>query len=144
MTGAGRRLVRRLPAWMRRQPIEVMVCLVGIPTGLLSLAGLATSRALDQVLPWWVTKLWALCLIAGCAAWLGGLTSAREVDGRMVLWRLPLLLLGLRLLSTAAAVYGVAIVVTAGWAGVLASWPLWVVALGTTVRRLDLADRVRR
>lgn len=135
-------LIRHLPMWVRAAPIDAMVAVFGIPAGLSSLLGLAPSRALT-LLPWWAGKLWALCLILGCAAWLAGLASVREVDGRLAVGHLPVLLLGLRLLSMAALVYGATIIVTSGWAGVLAAWPLLVLALGTTVRCVDLTDRAR-
>lgn len=136
-------LVRRLPAWVRAAPIEVMVAVFGIPSGLAAMLGPASSRALAELLPWWAGKLWAVCLVAGCIAWLAGLSSVREVDGRLTVGRLPIMLLGLRLLSMAAAVYGTAIIVISGREGLLAAWPLLVLALGTAVRCADLSNRAR-
>ena len=140
MAGLMRRLVRRLPPWVRKQPISVMAAVFGIPAGVTSLFGQARSAALAELLPWWAGKMWALCLAAGCAAWLAGLSSTRQINGQLVVERLALLLLGLRLLSMAAAVYGAALIITSGWAGLLAAWPLMVLALGLTVHLLDLAD----
>lgn len=107
-------LIRRLPAWVRTQPLDCMFAILGIPSGLVSLLGVARSRALDQLLPVWAVRLWAVCL------------------------------LGLQLLSVATLVYFVAIIVIGGWGGVLVAWPLLVVSAATWVRRADLVDRQRR
>ncbi|MDF5758628.1 hypothetical protein [Spongiactinospora sp. TRM90649] len=133
-----RHLVLRLPVWIRAQPLDCMFALLGILPGVASLAGLATSRALETLLPWWAAQLWALILIVGCGCWLAGASSVRERDGHLVASRLPLFLLGLRLLSLACLVYAVAIVVISGWAGLLAAYPLLVGAAGLYIRRVGL------
>lgn len=132
------RLVGRLPVWARTQPIDVMFALLGIPSGVAALSGIARSRALALLLPHWATYLWGVCLVAGCIAYLAGLTSLRERDGHLVITRLPVLLFGLQILSPAALVYGVAIIVISGWAGLLAAWPLLVAAIATWIRRVEL------
>uniref|UniRef100_UPI003F49920D hypothetical protein n=1 Tax=Nonomuraea sp. CA-251285 TaxID=3240002 RepID=UPI003F49920D len=136
--GLSARLVSRLPVWVRQQPIDAMFALLGIPSGLAALTGLATSRALMAVLPDWAAVLWGLCLVAGCACYLSGLMSMRERDGRLVITRLGVLMLGLQIISPAALVYGVAIIVASGWAGLLAAWPLIVAAAATWIRRTEL------
>lgn len=128
----------RLPVWVRTQPIDATFALLGIPSGLTLLVGPARSRALEAVLPHWATYLWAMSLVLGCLAWLAGLTSVRMRDGRLVITRLPVLLLGLQILSPAALVYGLTIILVGGWAGVLAAWPLFVVAAATFIRRVEL------
>lgn len=138
-----RRLVRRLPVWVRTQPLDCMFALLGLPSGVISLIGVVRSRALEELLPWWATRLWAVCLLVGCVAWLAGASGVRERDGQLVATRLPAWMLGLHLLSLACAVYGTAIIVIAGWAGLLAAYPLIVGAAGTYIRRVDLADRYR-
>jgi hypothetical protein len=138
-----RRLVARLPVWARTQPLDCMFALLGLPSGVLSLLGVVRSRAMEELLPWWATRLWAVCLLVGCVAWLAGASSVRERDGLVVATRLPAWMLGLHLLSLACAVYAVAIIVVGGWAGVLAAYPLVVAAAGTYIRRVDLVDRFR-
>lgn len=141
MTGPLARLVHRLPVWVQAQPLDCMFALLGILPGLASLAGLASSRALDMLLPWWAARLWALILVVGCGCWLVGASSVRERDGLLVATRLPAYLLGLHLLSLACLVYGVAIIMVGGWGGLLAGYPLLVGAAGLYIRRVGLARR---
>ncbi|RCG19126.1 hypothetical protein DQ384_38260 [Sphaerisporangium album] len=136
-----RRLVLRLPAWVRTQPMDTMFAVMGLPSAVATLCNLTSSRALDTLLPWWATRLWAVCLLVGCAAWLTGLASVREHEGRLVVTRLPVLALGLQLLSITCLVYAVAIIAVAGWDGVLAAYPLIVATLATYMRRVDLTIR---
>lgn len=141
MTGPLPRLVRRLPVWVQAQPLDCMFALLGILPGLASLAGVASSKALDALLPWWAVRLWAVILLVGCACWLAGASSVRERDGQLVATRLPAFLLGLHLLSLACFVYGTAIIVIGGWAGLLAAYPLLVGAAGLYIRRVGLSRR---
>lgn len=141
MTGPLPRLVRRLPVWVQAQPLDCMFALLGILPGLASLAGVASSRALDVLLPWWAVRLWAVILLVGCVCWLAGASSVRERGGQLVASRLPAFLLGLHLLSLACLVYGVAIVVIGGWGGLLASYPLLTSAAGLYIRRVGLSRR---
>jgi hypothetical protein len=136
-----RRLVVHLPVWAQTQPISVMCVLLGAPAGLAALVGPARSPALDVVLPLWARSLWAACLLTGCLAWGAGLVSMRRDGDRLVIRRLPAMILGLQLISLTAAVYGTAIIVVGGWAGVLAAWPLSVVAAGTAVEQAVLGNR---
>jgi hypothetical protein len=138
-----RYLVRRLPIWVRTQPLDATLALFGIPPALAALLGQLRSAALAELLPWLAIRLWAVCLLIGCAAWLAGLMSMREENGQLLISRLPILILGLALVSVSAVVYGVAILIASGWAGALAAWPLLVAAAGTYLRRVDLSDRYR-
>lgn len=137
------RIVRRLPVWVRANPMDCTLVMLGIPGGVLSLAGVARSSALAEILPWWGPALWSAALVVGCAAWLVGLTSVREADGRLVITRMPAMLLGLQVVSMSALTYGVMIVATAGWAGLVASLYVFVVGAGTWIRRVDLLMRFR-
>lgn len=141
MNGPLVRLVRRLPIWVQAQPLDCMFAMLGILPGLASLAGLASSRALDLLLPWWAVRLWAAILLIGCACWLAGASSVKERDGQLVATRLPAFLLGLHLLSLACLVFGAAIIVIGGWGGLLAAYPLLVGAAGLYIRRVGLARR---
>jgi hypothetical protein len=123
--------------------MDVMFVFLGIPSGILNLAGLARSNALVNVLPGWGTKVWAVAILAGCVMWLVGLTSITENNGHLVLTRMPALLLGLYLVSLTTLVYGVALIVFSGWSGFLASVPLFVISGGTWLRRVDFSSRFR-
>ncbi|MFI9552657.1 hypothetical protein [Nonomuraea endophytica] len=132
------RLVGRLPAWVRTQPIDAMFALFGLPSGLTLLAGQARSRALETVLPLWANYLWGVCLVLGCAAYLIGLTSGRFRDGRLVITRIAALVFALQVLSPAALVYGLTILLVSGWGGLLAAWFPLVAAAATWIRRVEL------
>lgn len=106
---------------------------MGLPSGIAALLGPASSRALDTLLPPWARPLWAVCLIVGCVAWAAGITSVRQRGERLVITRLHVMVLGLRLLSLAALVYALAILIVSGWAGILAAFPLLSVSFGTAV-----------
>lgn len=141
MTGPLPRFVRRLPVWVQAQPLDCMFALLGILPGIASLAGVASSKALETLLPWWAVRLWAVILLVGCVCWLAGASSVRERDGQLVATRLPAYLLGLHLLSLACLVFGTAIIVIGGWAGLLAAYPLLVGAAGLYIRRVGLSRR---
>jgi hypothetical protein len=135
-----RRLVRRLPLWVRAQPLDTLLSVLGIPSGVASLVGAADSRALAALLPQWAVYLWSINLIVGCVCWLAGASSVREQDGHLVTRRLPIYVLGLHLLSLSCAVYGVAILVIGGAAGLLGGYPLLVIATGLYIRRVNLTE----
>lgn len=141
--GLSSRVVRKLPTWVRINPLDVMFVCMGIPSSLVSLVGVARSNALTNVLPWWGPKLWSASLLVGCVAWLVGLTSITENNGVLVLTRMPSLLLGLHLVSMACLTYAVVVTIAAGWAGLLPSVIYLVVAGGTWLRRVDLSSRVK-
>lgn len=136
-----RRLVRHLPVWVQQEPLGVMCVLLGLPSGLAALIGPASSRALDTLLPFWARPLWAGCLVLGCLAWAAGITSVRQRGHQLVITRLPVMILGLQLISLAALVYGLAIIVLSGWAGLLAAFPLFAVSFGTAVEAAVHANR---
>jgi hypothetical protein len=120
-----------------------MFVFLGIPSGLLNIAGLTRSNALASVLPWWGVKVWSVAILAGCVMWLIGLTGITANNGHLVLTRMPALLLGLYLVSMTTLTYGIALIVAAGWGGVLAAVPLFVVAGGTWLRRVDFSSRFK-
>lgn len=137
------RVVQRLPKWVRVNPLDVMFVFMGIPSSIATLAGVARSNALTNVLPWWGPRLWAAALLIGCVSWLAGLTSIQENNGVLVLTRMPALLLGLHLVSIACLAYAVVVIVATGWTGVLAATAYLVVAGGTWLRRVDFSSRFR-
>ena len=85
--------------------------------------------------------MWAAALLAGCVAYLIGVTSVKEMLGTLVITRLPALLLGLHLISIAAGTYAVVVLMFAGWAGVVPAVAYLVICLGTWVRRVDVRGR---
>lgn len=138
------RFVRKFPPWVLVAPLDAMLCVMGIPAGVLSAINVARSVSLIELLPSWGRLLWSLCLLFGCIAWLIGLTSMKEINGHTVVSRMPILIFGLYLVSLSAFVYGVALIVVVGLPGLLAAWPILVFAAGTWLRRLDLVGRFRR
>lgn len=137
------RIVRRLPAWVRLTPMDVMFAVMGLMSSVGSLLGITEPSSITRVLPEWGAVLWSVCLLVGCMAWLAGLTSVKENNGSFVLRRMPALLLGLYLVSLAAFAYGVVIMIFAGLAGVFPGLTLLAVAGGTYLRRVDFASRFR-
>lgn len=141
--GISGRIVRRLPRWVRVSPLDVMFVILGLPSSLAAILGLARSNALADVLPWWGVRLWSAALFVGCVAWLVGLTSIQENNGVLVLTRMPTLLLGLHLVSISTATYAVVLILISGWTGLLAAMAYLVVAGGTWLRRVDFTSRYR-
>jgi hypothetical protein len=136
------RIVRKLPKWVRVSPLDVMFVFLGLPSSLAAVVGVAQSNALD-VLPWWGPKLWAVALFIGCLAWLVGLTSVRETNGILILTRMPILLLGLHLVSITCLTYAAVLILFSGWTGVLAATAYLVISFGTWLRRVDYMARHR-
>lgn len=142
--GLQTKILRRLPPGIRVYPLDAMLALLGLPSGISALVGLASSRALDELLPVASRALWAACLIIGSACWLWGVLGTRIVDGLMEMRRVPIMILGLYLLSSAALVYAVALLMLSGIQALLAAWSLLAFSAGLYLRRIDLAAQYRR
>lgn len=138
------RVIAKLPVWVRTAPLDATFCVLGIPSSALTVLGFARSPTLVELLPNWGFLLWSACLFVGCSTWLAGLVSIKENNGHMIVTRMPVMIFGLYLVSLAATVFGLALVLIGGWNGVLAAWPVLVFAAGTYLRRVDLATRFRR
>jgi hypothetical protein len=97
------------------------------------------------MLPVWTETLWSAVLLIGCVAWLLGIISTRlDIEtNTVIIGRVPAMLLGLSLVCIAALVYAVAVIVSAGWSGVLASLYPFAIAGGTYIRRADILGRLR-
>jgi hypothetical protein len=121
-----------------------MLAGMAVPAGLANLAGLASSAALDQLLATAVRTLWAGCLIIGALAWLVGVLAVETRDGVLIFRRLSMMIFGMHLLSLAALVYAVALLVLNGWSAAMAAWPLLTFAAGLHIRRVDLAGTYRQ
>jgi hypothetical protein len=135
------RLVARLPVWVRTQPMDLLIVALCLQTGLVNLFGWGPTRPLEAAMPWWATRLWAVCLLAGSGCWLAGLTGIHERDGMLVATRLPVLLLGLRLLSLIMPVYFAAVAAIGGWQTLLPTWVLLLAAALIFVRYAELINR---
>lgn len=141
--GLQSRIIRRLPVWVRSNPLDVMFIVILTPSSVLSLAGIAQSNAMAQTLPWWGTKIGALMMLVGCVFWAVGITSVHASNGILVLSRMPALLLGLHLVSVTTLSYAVLVLTVSGRAGVTVSAYLLAMAGGTWLRRIDLTDQFR-
>lgn len=141
--GIQAKLVYKLPKWIRLTPMDALFAFMGLFSSIASLAGLSEPSSLTRVLPWWGPILWSLALFVGCSAWLVGLTSIRENNGHLVLTRMPALILGLYLVSISTLVYGIALLVFAGWTAAVAALIMFAASGGTYLRRVDFASRFR-
>lgn len=141
--GIQMRLVRKLPAWVRLAPLDVMFSFMGLVSSITLLLGPARTGSINSILPRWGSLLWGVCLLVGCLAWLIGLTSIQDKGSAMVVSRMPYLIFGLYLVSMAASVYGLVVIMFAGWNGVVAGTSFMAVAGGTYLRRIGFADQLR-
>lgn len=141
--GIQMRLVRKLPAWIRLAPLDVMFAVMGLASSIGLLLGPAQPGSLHNVLPRWGPILWGVCLLVGCLAWMIGLTSIQRKGGAVVVSRMAYLIFGLYLVSLAALVYGLVVILFSGWSGVIAGALFMAVAGGTYLRRIDFADQLR-
>lgn len=133
-----RRLVARLPVWVQAYPLDLLMIVLCLQSGLVSLLGWGPSRPLEAAMPWWAPRVWAVCLLAGSVCWLAGLTGIRQRDGQLVARRLPVLLLGLRLLALVMPVYFAAVVLVGGVDALMAGWILLGAAFLIYVRLAGL------
>jgi CHASE2 domain-containing sensor protein len=122
--------------------MDIMFVMLGIPTGIFLLTNIAYSRPL-QILPKWSEFLWAVMLLVGCTAWLIGIvTTVQNENNEIIIRQAPIMIFGLRLVGTAALVYGLALIVIGGWSGFIAAISYLTVAGGTYVRSVDLIARL--
>ena len=129
------RPVDRLPVWVRAYPMDLLFIVLCLQSGLVSLFGWGPARPLEQAMPWWAPRIWAVCLLVGSVCWLAGLSGIRGRDGHLVTRRLPILLLGLRLLALVMPIYAAAALLVGGWSA-LASGQILLVAAGLVYVRL--------
>jgi hypothetical protein len=138
------RILERLPAGVRAHPLETSLTILGVPAGITLLLRVANSNALN-VLPGPVLTVWSLVWTVGCVSWFIGLvfSDKKETGSGIVVKHVPALLMGLWFVSVTSLVYGVAVLVSAGWNGVLASVTPLCIAGGTYIRRIDLQRRIK-
>jgi hypothetical protein len=133
-----RRLVARLPVWVQAYPVDLLLIVLCLQSGLVSLFGWGPARPLEAAMPWWAPRMWAVCLLAGSACWLAGLSGIRGRDGQLVARRLPVLMLGLRLLALVMPIYFAAVVLVGGLAALLSGWILLFAAAMVYIRLVGL------
>lgn len=136
------RLLRRLPLGVRMYPLDLTFCALGIPSAIITLLGISTSRALT-VMPVWAQYVWSVMLLVGCVTWAAGTLTTMKRENDVVISRVELMIFGLTLVSTTSFIYAVAMIVFNGFAAVLAATPLVSFAVGTYLRRIDLIGRMK-
>lgn len=141
--GLQTRWYRKLPVGLRLYPLDVTFAVFGIPTSVLSLIGLSEPSSIAELLPTGVNKAWSAVLLVGCMSWLIGVMSAQELEDKrlVIIHRVPVTVFGLWLVSSASFVYGCALLVVAGWVGLTAATSMFVICIGTMLRRINLMDR---
>lgn len=141
--GIQARLVSRLPRGVQHYPLDFAFVLLGVPSAALTMTGLSTSASLDAILPRWGQVVWSLILLVGGICWgIGVLSTSLDSDGHtVVIRRVPTMVFGLSLVSVAALVYAITIILYGGWSGLLASVPLFAVSFGTYIRRVRLITK---
>lgn len=142
--GIQQRIVRSLPRGVRHFPLDSTFVVLGIPSAVLSLLGVTSSASLANILPVWAHYVWSVTLLVGCVAWgTAVLSTELTTDRYVVIRRVPLMILGLSLVSVDAFVYGLALVALGGWNGVNAAVYLFAVSAGTYLRRINLSIRLQ-
>lgn len=141
--GLQTRWYRKLPVGLRVFPLDVTFAVFGIPASVLSLIGLSEPSSIAALLPTGVNKAWSAVLLTGCLAWLIGVMSAEELEDRrlVVIHKVPVTVFGLWLVSSASFVYGCTLIVITGWVGLTAATSMFVICVGTMLRRINLMDR---
>jgi hypothetical protein len=123
--------------------MDAVFAVLGSLSGAGTLARLVTSQSLTDVLPPWALYVWGALLLIGSIAWLSGiLSTAHNGAGEVVIRRVPILVLGLSLISTVTLVYGIAVISRGGWAGVIAAIAYFSVSFGTYIRRWVIINRL--
>lgn len=138
------RILARLPSGVRAHPLETSLTILGVPAGITLLFRVANSHALN-VLPGPFLSIWAIMWTIGCISWFIGLVFSDEnEDGSgVVIKHVPALMMGLWFVSVTSLIYGTAVLVSAGWNGILAAVAPLCIAGGTHIRRIDLQRRIK-
>jgi hypothetical protein len=125
-----RAIIRRIPLALLRESVVLAVAIQGILVALVHFAGLGTPTRLDALLPDPLVEAWNLQLLAGCLLVLVGVT--RDLPRAEAA--------GLRLMAPCQAIYAVAILMVAGWAGVGSALPQVLFGLACAGRGLWLTE----
>ena len=133
-------IIRKLPLGIQEYPMDATFAVLCVASGVVSLLGAGATH----YLPRWGELAWSVALLVGSIAWLAGILSARHNGHNIViLVRVPILVFGLGLVSSAALAYAIALVPIAGWAGLAGVVPLLTFAVGTNIRRVLMLHKIR-
>lgn len=135
-------LLAHLPAGVIARPAEWFLAVLLTLSGLTIVSGLSEPQSVVALLWPAVYYAWGGCLLVGGVAMISGLSSAHWVNGmdRYVITRIAVYALGLRLLGIAALAHGTAILVAAGWNGLLAACITFSFAAMCGVRLLTIGS----
>lgn len=86
-------------------------------SGALQLIPRARSDSISNLLPFWLTASWGLLLVVGATVTLAGVFWRNRVTGLLVEGA------GRTMFAPAALIYAGAVIVAAGWGGLLAAGP---------------------
>lgn len=137
------RIVRNLPIGIQTYPMDAVFCVLGTISGVATIARLFTSQALSAALPPWALYIWAGLLVVGSIAWGIGIMSVHHNGrGEVIITKVPVMILGLGLISVVTLVYGIAVISRGGTAGLIASFAYFAVSGGTYVRRWVIMNRL--
>lgn len=100
-----------------RHPDTVFLLALCLFSGLLQLTSATRSSSIAALLPWWLTASWGVLLVVGAAVTLAGVFWRQRVTGLLVEAA------GRIMFAPAALIYAGAVVVAAGWGGLLAATP---------------------
>lgn len=141
--GFQQRIIRSLPRGIQHFPLDSTFVVLGIPSAVLSLLGISTSASLSSFLPTWAHYVWSSAMLVGCLSWGMAVLSTELTEERyVVIRRVPLMILGLSLVSVTSFVYGLALIAFGGWSGLNASFAFLAVSAGTYLRRVNLSIRL--
>lgn len=129
-----RKVLHALPEGFIARPEAAFLAILCFGTGIPTALGITQSQALYQLLPTGALNAWGVALLVGSAAVLSGILSIEIRDGYEVIKRAAAYRLGLRLLGLASVVYGFALIVLAGTAGLLPAGWVWAFAVAMWVR----------
>jgi hypothetical protein len=142
--GFQQRIIRKLPRGIRHFPLDSTFVFMGVPSAVLSLLGVSRSASLANILPVWAHYMWSATLLIGCVSWgIAVLSTELTEDRYVVIRRVPLMILGLSLVSVDAFVFGLCLIVLGGWSGANAAVFLFAVSAGTYLRRVNLSIRLQ-
>lgn len=137
------RVVRNLPVGVQTYPMDAVFCLLGTISGVGTIGRVITSQALTAALPPWALTIWAGLLTIGSIAWgIGILSVHHNGTGEVIITKVPIMILGLGLISVVTLVYGIAVISRGGTAGLIASFAYFAISGGTYVRRWVIMNRL--
>lgn len=134
----------RIPESIRYQPFELLLAVMCLISSVSTLLGAPSDRsALYRLLPFWFVQTWALTLLIGSLALICGASSAVDLNGRIVIRRVPCYRFGLRLLGAGSLVYGATLFLAAGVAALTVGPIIFALSAACYIRHADITKRSR-